>query len=99
MEVATPSATNGNGLSPAIEVANPAHVLEHIVSLLGVSLGASQSELKAVGSLLSDSKYAETLEKVSQFAATSQEALHAQKDRREELLNGHDDTPSMHALR
>lgn len=95
MEVATPSAVNGNGLSPTIEAANPDLVLEHIVNLIEISLGAARSELKAVGSLLSESKHAESLEKVSQFAAGSQAALYAQKDRREELVNGHDDTPRM----
>ena len=94
MEVATPSAINGNGPSPAIEAANPDLVLEHIVSLIEISLGAARSDLKAVGSLLSDTKYAESLERVAQFAADSEVAIYAQKDRRDELVNGHDDTPS-----
>lgn len=93
MEVATPSAANGNGLSPTLEAAQPEAVLEHIANLIETSLGAAREELKALGSLLSDSKHAESLEKVSQFAADTQVALYAQKDRRNELINGHDDTP------
>lgn len=93
MEVATPSAVNGIGPSPTIEAANPEVVLDHIINLIQTSLGAARQELKAVGSLLSDSKRAESLEKVSQFAADTQVALYAQKDRRQELVNGHHDTP------
>jgi dynein heavy chain 1, cytosolic len=95
MDVATLSAVNGNGPSPTIEAANPDLVLEHIVNLIELSLGAVRPELKAIGSLLSDTRYAESLEKVSQFAAGSGVAIYAQKDRREDLVNGHADTPSM----
>ncbi|ETN45168.1 uncharacterized protein HMPREF1541_10045 [Cyphellophora europaea CBS 101466] len=93
MEVLSPSAPNGNGVTPTIEAADPIAVLEHIANLIETALGAARKELEAVGSLLSDSKRAEALEKVSQFAADSQVALYAQKDRRDEMVNGHDESP------
>ena len=95
MEVLAPSAPNGNGATPTIEVADPLAVLEHIASLIETALGAARKELEAVGSLLSESKRAETLDRVSQFAGETQVALYAQKDRRDELVNGHGETPSM----
>jgi dynein heavy chain 1, cytosolic len=95
MEVLTPSAPNGNGVTPTIEPADPIAVLDHIVSLIETALGAARKELEAVGSLLSDTKRAETIDRVSQFAADTQVSLYAQKDRRDELVNGHGDTPGM----
>ena len=94
MDVLTPSVPNGNGATLSIEPADPLAILEHIVTLIESALGSARKELEAVGSLLSENKHAETLEKVSHFAADSQVAIYAQKDRREEMLNGHDDTPS-----
>ena len=94
MEVVTPSAPSGNGTTHAIEPPDPVAVLEHIANLIETALGAARRELEAVGSLLSESKRAETLQKVTQFSADNQVALYAQKDRRDDLVNGHDDTPS-----
>ncbi|KPI38240.1 Dynein heavy chain, cytoplasmic [Cyphellophora attinorum] len=93
MEVLSPSATNGTGPPPVLEPPDPLAVLEHIASLIETSLGTARRELEAVGSLLSESKRAGTIEKVTQFSTESQPALYAHKDRRDELVNGHDDTP------
>ena len=95
MEILSPTTPNGNGVAPAPETADPFAVLEHIANLIEVSLGAAKKELEAVGSLLSKSQHAETLEKCAQFAADTQVALYAQKDRREEMINGHGDTPKV----
>lgn len=94
MEVLSPAAPNGNGPSSAPEPADPLAVLEHIANLIETALGAARKELEAVGSLLSKTKHAESLEKCAQFAADSHVAIYAQKDRRDELVNGHDDSPS-----
>ena len=77
------------------EVADPFAVLEHIANLIEASLGAARKELEAVGSLLSKNQQADTLEKCAQFAADTQVALYAQKDRREEMINGHGDSPKI----
>ena len=93
MEVLAPAAANGNGTTPSPEPTDPLIVLEHIVNLIETALGAARRELEAVGSLLSKSKHAETLDRCVRFAADSQVALYAQKDRRDEMVNGHDDSP------
>lgn len=95
MEILSPSVPNGTGPPPNLEPPDPVAVLEHIANLIETALGAARKELEAVGSLLSETKRAETLEKVTHFSADTQVALYAQKERRDDLLNGHDDTPSM----
>ena len=97
MEVLSPAVPNGNGPVSTPEPADPLAVLEHIVNLIETSLGAARRELESIGSLLSKSKHAESLEKCAQFAADSHVAIYAQKDRLDELVNGHDDTPSKYS--
>ncbi len=94
MEVLSSAVPNGNGPVSMQQPADPLAVLEHIANLVEVALGAARRELEAVGSLLSKSKHAESLDKCAQFAADSHVAIYAQKERLDELVNGHDDTPS-----
>lgn len=98
MEVVSSAVPNGNGPVSMPEPADPLAVLEHIVNLIETSLGAARRELEAIGSLLSKSKHAESLEKCAQFAVDSHVAIYAQKDRLDEMVNGHDDTPSKQGL-
>lgn len=96
MEVLS-SAPAPNGISEplTIESVDPLHVLEHIANLIETTLGAARKELEAVGSLLSKSNTADSLNKCARFANEPQiTTLFAQKDIRQELVNGHDDTPS-----
>ena len=60
--------------------ADPFAVLEHISTLLQSALGAAKKELEAIGSLLSTTKYTETLNRCTRFASESQVALYGQKD-------------------
>ena len=92
MEVLSPI-LNGNGPSSIPEPADPPAVLEHIATLIESALGAARRELEAVDSLLSKSRHAETLEKCAHFASDTHVAIYAQKERRDELVNGHDDSP------
>ena len=94
MEILSPTAANGNGSVSLPEPADPLAVLEHIANLIETALGAARKELEAVGSLLSKNKHEESLERCAQFAADSHVAIYAQKDRLEEMINGHDDSPS-----
>ena len=94
MEVLPPAAPNGDGHLSAPESADPLAVLEHIANLIETALGAARKELEAVGSLLSKNKHVESLEKCAQFAADTHVAIYAQKDRRDDLVYGHDDSPS-----
>jgi dynein heavy chain 1 len=92
-DVLSPTAPNGAHAPPAVE-ADPLNVLEHIANLIEITLGAARRELEAVGSLLSKAERADSLDKCAKFASDSQITLFAQKDIRDELVNGHDDTPS-----
>ena len=93
-DVLTTNAPNGDSTHPSTEPVNPLSVLEHIANLIETTLGAARRELEAVGSLLSKASHADSLSKCARFADDSQVSLFARKDRREELINGHDDTPS-----
>lgn len=96
MEVLSPTApTNGTSDPAILEAVDPILVLEHIVNLIETTLGAARRELEAVGSLLSKSSHAESLYQCARFANEPQiTTLFARKDIREEMVNGHDDTPS-----
>lgn len=95
MEILSPSMPNGDAAPTLPEPADPLVVLDHIAGLIETMLGAARKELEAVGSLLSESKRAESLNTCARFATEHQVALYAQKDLRQELVNGHDDSPSM----
>lgn len=97
MDVLSSTAPNGDSMQSIPDPADPLIVLEHIANLIETALGAARKELEAVGSLLSNIKHAESLEKCAQFAADSHLAIYAQKARRDELANGHDDSPSKRA--
>lgn len=97
MEILSPAApTNGTSDQAILEAAvDPIVVLEHIANLIETTLGAARRELEAVGSLLSKSSHAESLYQCARFANEPQiTTLFARKDIREEMVNGHDDTPS-----
>ncbi|KAJ9613346.1 dynein heavy chain [Cladophialophora chaetospira] len=95
MDVLPPSTLNGDS-TPAtlLEPVDPLDVLHHIASLIETTLGAARRELEAVGSLLSKASHAESLSTCARFAVDPHITLYAQKDLREELVNGHHDTPS-----
>ena len=84
MEVANPGA-NGSPLpSPSpLPGNNPieAHlVVDHLVDLLGITLGASLEDLEGHGSLLSKSKKAATIARCQRFASDTQTVLYVLKD-------------------
>lgn len=75
---ATPS-TNGaaTGGLPTID---PTLIVEHLVAVLEIALGATRRELENVGSLLSKARYSDTVLRCTRFATESQLALYVQKD-------------------
>lgn len=87
MEVLPASQINGNGIHHP-ETTDPSDVLEHIIRLIEANLGAARRELDAVGSLLSQSNEALTLERCNRFATEPQVALFAQKDVQTNVVNG-----------
>ncbi|KAK2746366.1 hypothetical protein FQN57_003248 [Myotisia sp. PD_48] len=93
MEVASPGVSNGLAPPPAIlPAADPSDVVQHLADVLQGTLGASKTDLESPGSLLSNAKYPETLQRCERFASESQMALYAHKDLLEtETTNGLDD--------
>ena len=84
MEVANPGANGGPLASPSSTLpGNPIDaqlVVDHLVDLLGVTLGASPEDLEGHGSLLSKAKKAETISRCQRFASDTQTVLYVLKD-------------------
>lgn len=79
--VTSPTSSSTNGLATAtFPTIDPSLVVEHLASVLEITLGASRKELENVGSLLSKSRYSETVQRCTRFATESQVALYVQKD-------------------
>jgi dynein heavy chain 1, cytosolic len=68
---------NSNPAPPSID---PQVIVDHLVKVLNVTLGASEEDLRVAGSLLSPSKLQDTLQRCTRFALETQVALYAQKD-------------------
>ena len=82
MEVATPGqGVNGHSPPPAASLTiDPDVVIRHLIDLLEITLGASSDDLEAKGSLLSDDKRRDTVQRCTRFACEPQVALYVQKD-------------------
>ena len=82
MEVVSPGqGANGHPLSSsAPAVINPDLVVRYLVDLLEIILGASTEDLQNKGSILSESKKSDTVQRCTRFASESQVALYVQKD-------------------
>ncbi|KAI9871266.1 MAG: hypothetical protein M1830_003131, partial [Pleopsidium flavum] len=59
---------------------DPSLVVHHLTELLQITLGASREDLEGPGSLLSKSKYTDTVQRCTRFASDSQVALYVRKD-------------------
>lgn len=78
---ATPLNGDSNGVNGAALVAmDPARVVDHLAQLLEAALGATRDELEAPGSLLSKSRYSDTLQRCARFTNDAQVCLYIQKD-------------------
>ena len=88
MDVASPGAANGRPAAPSPTIAPSSLngtidtdvLVSHLVHLLEITLGASEEDLRAPGSLLSSAKREETVQRCQRFASGSQTALYVQKD-------------------
>ncbi|KAK4240895.1 dynein heavy chain, N-terminal region 1-domain-containing protein [Achaetomium macrosporum] len=72
-------AGDGVGNAPFAAV-DPVRVVDHVAVLLQAALGATRAELEAPGSLLSKTRYPDTLQRCTRFALDAQVALYIQKD-------------------
>ena len=82
MEIAEPELPGVNGnISQQLAIPiNPEVVVEHLTSLLEITLDATLRDLQGPGSLLSEKKRPETIQRCQHFAAESQTVLYVQKD-------------------
>ena len=81
MEVVSPgSGANGQPpSSPTPAAIDPDLIVRHLVDLLEVTLGASTEDLEGKGSLLSEAKRKDTVQRCTRFASETQVALYIQK--------------------
>ena len=82
MEIEASGAANGGPSVPSQSstAIDPSTIIDHLVDLLSITLGASHEDLKSHGSLLSETKRAETLQRCQRFATESQVVLYVQKE-------------------
>ncbi|KAF1993187.1 dynein heavy chain [Amniculicola lignicola CBS 123094] len=67
--------------SPAPPAIDPQVILDYLEKVLDVSLGATEQDLRAPGSLLSPGKLHDTLQRCTRFTLESQTVLYVVKDR------------------
>lgn len=80
MEVASSGGSNGVAPATPTPFVDSSTVVQYLVDVLQVTLGALKTELEGPGSLLSKAKYSETVQRCTRFASESQVALYVQKD-------------------
>ncbi|KAL2864679.1 dynein heavy chain [Aspergillus lucknowensis] len=81
MEVASSGVSDGVPTAiPQGPLVDSDTVVQYLIDVLQVTLGALKSELENTGSLLSKAKYNETAQRCLRFASESQVALYVQKD-------------------
>lgn len=81
--VTSPGAANGLSAAkqpaPTSTSIDPQLIVDHLTKVLSVTLGASEEDLSAPGSLLSEPLLADTLQRCTRFALESQVALYVQR--------------------
>jgi len=80
MEVASTEVLNGVPTPDTAALVDSGAVIQYLTEVLQVTLGALKSELETAGSLLSEPRYDETVQRCTRFASESQVALYVQKD-------------------
>lgn len=81
MEVVSPGANGHTPSSISSTTIDPSLILRHLVDLLEIILGASSEDLESYGSLLSESKRHDTIQRCNRFASEPQvAALYVLKD-------------------
>lgn len=81
MEVVSPGANGHTPSSIPSSTVDPSLIVRHLVDLLEIVLGASAEDLERYGSLLSESKQHDTVQRCTRFASEPQvAALYVLKD-------------------
>ncbi|CAK3926358.1 Dynein heavy chain, cytoplasmic [Lecanosticta acicola] len=80
---------NGTPVAPVPSAVDPQAVVKYLSSVLEVTLGATEEELKAPGSLLNEAVIEDTLSRCLRFAMEQQMALYVLKQAPTSQQNGH----------
>jgi len=80
MEVVSPGANGQVSPTNHSTSIDPNLVVDHLVDVLAITLGASREDLETPGSLLSRSRRSETIQRCTRFALESQVVLYIQKE-------------------
>lgn len=80
MEVVSPGANGHPPSSISSTTIDPSILIQHLIDLLEITLGASKDDLENNGSLLSESKRQDTIQRCTRFASEPQVALYVLKD-------------------
>lgn len=88
---------DANGISrapsPTPPTIDPQTIVDYLEKVLEVNLGAAERDLRAPGSLLSDDKRTNTLQRCAQFSKENQQVLYVVKERSAEAsIDGLDGT-------
>jgi len=75
----TPAAANGVA-TPPFPTVDPNRLVDHLVSVVEIALGATRDELETLGSLLHKSRLNDTIQRCTRFATETQPFLYVQKD-------------------
>ncbi|KAJ4379809.1 dynein heavy chain [Didymella sp. IMI 355093] len=91
----SPGATNGTSRapSPTPPTVDPQIIVDYLEKVLEVNLGATERDLSAPGSLLSEDRRTDTLQRCAQFSKENQSVLYVVKERSAEAsIDGLDGT-------
>lgn len=77
---ATNGTSNGTPVPASPSAVDPQTIIQYLVSVLDVTLGASRQELESNDSLLSESRISDTITRCQRFALEAQVALYVQKE-------------------
>ena len=94
MEVVSPGVNGQRPQTDSPTTTDARLIVDHLVDLLEVTLGVGSEDLERPGSLLSNSKKLDTVQRCSRFASESQVVLYVQKDVDVAGQNGHSEPGS-----
>lgn len=74
------SPASPNGVAKDVFAVDPLLIVEHLANVIEITLGATRKDLENANSLLSKSRYQDTISRCSRFASENQVALYVTKD-------------------
>jgi dynein heavy chain 1 len=74
------SPASPNGVAKDAFAVDPILIVEHLANVIEITLGATRKDLENTNSLLSKSRYQDTISRCTRFASENQVALYVTKD-------------------